>query len=138
MDLYSEYDFCIIKVYYYTMALNLISHDVFYDFFFIHSLWKCRHKETEMVFNINVHCARYLSTMIILNTDYRRPISLFSLKFQTLSHGRQIGQIKLGAFGVFLAILSALISVLCVPCPWTKYYFVFILFSNQIHSQKKI
>ena len=74
-------------------------------------------KNEYIVFNINVHCARYLSTMIILNTDYRRPISLFSLKFQTLSHGRQIGQIKLGAFGVFLAILSALISVLCVPCP---------------------
>ena len=53
--------------------------------------------------------------------DYGRPMTLFSLKFQ-------IGQINFGAFGVFLADLSAPILVQCseslVRCfPLINHYF---------------
>ena len=44
-------------------------------------------------------------------TDYGRPMKLFFIEIQNL--GRQIGQIHFGAFGVFLANLSAPILILC-------------------------
>ena len=52
--------------------------------------------------------------------------SLFSLKSQTVGLEQQIGQINFGAFGVFLAKLSASILVLWVPClcfPLINHYF---------------
>ena len=61
------------------------------------------------------------STQYLLNactTDYRRPMKpFFHRNSKLLSLGRQFGQINFGAFGVFLANLSAPILVQRVPCP---------------------
>ena len=43
--------------------------------------------------------------------------AFFHRNLKILGLGRQIGQICFGAFGVFLADLSAPILVLRVPCP---------------------
>ena len=50
--------------------------------------------------------------------DYGHPMKpFFHPNPQLLGLGRQFRQIKFGAFGVFLANLSALILVKWVPCP---------------------
>ena len=69
--------------------------------------------ENKAVYIVRPHCT--VSWIRARTTDTQR--ELFSENPKLLGLGRQIGPKNLGAFGVFLANLSAPILVLWVPCP---------------------
>ena len=77
--------------------------------------------------NKPVTCIEVYTTYHGLRTPNK---AFFHWNLELLGLSRQIGQINSGAFGVFLAKLSALILVQWVPCP------CFLLVFNQYFYKK--